>query len=124
MINYEVRSRDLTGIVISFSQYERYQAEDWYDRYYKSLDSSDGRYGQVLVKNTWETDAEANERRMAWLQKEIDASGGRVDLDLPEPEDKRMTLKDYIDSLNKPEPNIEVLVDHFKDDKGLKEIGK
>src|SRR5574343_1820741 len=103
MVSYEIRTRDLTGTFISFDQWESRSAFEWYERYYSMMDPSDSRYGHVLVKKTWETDAEANERRLAWLQKEIDASGGRVDLDLPEPEDKRMTLKDYIDSLNKPE---------------------
>lgn len=122
MINYEVRTRDLTGIVISFSLWELKQAEEWYDRYYKDLETGDSRYGHVLVRDEWETEAEANERRMAWLQREIDASGGRVDLDLPESENKKATLKDYIDSLNKPGPKLKILADHFKD-KELKEVG-
>ena len=123
MINYEVRTRDLKGIVISFDIGESASAWAWYDRYYSKMEPSDSRYGHVLVKDTWETEAEANERRMAWLQKEIDSSGGRVDLDLPEPADKKTTLKDYIDSLNKPKNKVEILADHFKD-KGLKGIGE
>jgi hypothetical protein len=79
----------------------------------------DSRYGHVLVKSTWETEEEANERRMEWLERQIALSGGRVDLDLPE---GTGTLKDYIDSLNKPDLKNEVICDYFKE-AGLNEVG-
>lgn len=118
MINYEVRTRDLKGIVISFERSESSSAWAWYDRYYSKMELGDSRFGHVLVKDTWETDAEANERRMGWLDRHIGLNGGRVDLDIPE----GMKLSAYIDSLNKPEHKVEVLADHFKD-KGLAEVG-
>ncbi len=118
MVNYEVRTRDLTGIVISFNTWEASSAWAWYDRYYSKMDSTDSRFGHVLVKDTWETDTEANLRRMEWLDRHIGLNGGRVDLDIPE----GMKLSEYIDSLNKPESKVEILADHFKD-KELKEVG-
>lgn len=121
MKTYDIRSRDLTGIVITFDQSEASLAWAWYDQYYLKMEPGDSRYGHVLVSHTWETEAEANERRMEWLDQHWKSNGGRIDLDLPEGE-KGMTLKDYIDSLNKPESKVEILADHFKD-KGLKAPG-
>ena len=119
MITYDIRSRDLKGIFISFANYERRQAEEYYDNIKKTVKETDCRYGSVLVKSTWESDEEANERRIAWLENQLNINEGIFELNL---QGTQRTLKSYIDFHNKAKFKDEVLKDYFKD-KGLPEIG-
>jgi hypothetical protein len=108
MISFDIRSRGLSGVLISFRGY--FHAEEWYNNHCR-VGPSDSRYGCVLVKSKFETEAEANERRMVWLERHQGMNGGRIDLDIPE---EFRTLACYIDSLEKPETWTEVILDHFQ----------